>query len=312
MTEVVAVEMTAERARELTNQIRASLIDLRSALLEMYNAEGWTLLGYDNWRAWAEAEFENLHTSTLYRTLNAARLSAQTGESVPEIWARTIRQVLGSRWLDQAEEVLQLAAQMAPENERITAAHIQLASEQVYLRNLAANTNGANGHSVLVAAAAISGLAPTHDAYVITQAIDQQHSGGSDQSLLAVLSLCRQKELALRIVELYHDGYGELIAELARTQHINSWPEPTHISQATWRTLEAYLIIDSSERRAQRVEENRELYLNRRRAYVALEQAARRIVSGSLAGNAAVAVLSEILTLLESANERPADETENA
>jgi len=65
--------MTATEARKLTDDINNHAELLREKLLRFYNAEGWQVLGYENFKAWAIAEcrFDWRHA---YRLIGVARV----------------------------------------------------------------------------------------------------------------------------------------------------------------------------------------------------------------------------------------------
>ncbi|MGW2545412.1 hypothetical protein ACWC5I_32195, partial [Kitasatospora sp. NPDC001574] len=70
------------RARELTEQLRTAIEDVRSAVLVLARrvraahwARVWTALGHDSWGAYALAEF-GIGRSTAYRLLDLAATAA--------------------------------------------------------------------------------------------------------------------------------------------------------------------------------------------------------------------------------------------
>lgn len=75
--------MTREEARACAGRVRSSLEGARVALLELYEREGWRALGYDSWRACAEAEF-SLSRSRVWQLLAAARLERELADAGPD------------------------------------------------------------------------------------------------------------------------------------------------------------------------------------------------------------------------------------
>jgi len=65
--------MSRDEAQQCVARIAHHLEEARALLLELYEREGWRVLGYDSWRACAVAEFAQSQTA-LYRQLTAARV----------------------------------------------------------------------------------------------------------------------------------------------------------------------------------------------------------------------------------------------
>lgn len=65
--------MDAAEARELVGVVRAAMEDARSALLELYQRDGWRALGYPSWRACVTKEFD-LSQRRVYQLLSAAQV----------------------------------------------------------------------------------------------------------------------------------------------------------------------------------------------------------------------------------------------
>ena len=63
------VLMDKVEAREITDRIKANLVDTSELVFDMYNREGWRALGYESWRACVVAEFE-FSQSHAYRLLS--------------------------------------------------------------------------------------------------------------------------------------------------------------------------------------------------------------------------------------------------
>lgn len=63
---------SAEQARALTDQIRFKLADLKQLVLQAYEAQVHSALGYISWEAYVDAEL-GVHRSYTYRLMDAAR-----------------------------------------------------------------------------------------------------------------------------------------------------------------------------------------------------------------------------------------------
>lgn len=73
MTSAVAVVLTADAARALTEEVKADAAVLWGKLLRLYEGDAHTALGYSSWGAYYEAEF-GAQPKTGYRLLEAARV----------------------------------------------------------------------------------------------------------------------------------------------------------------------------------------------------------------------------------------------
>ncbi|MET9183014.1 hypothetical protein ABZX88_33125 [Kitasatospora aureofaciens] len=78
----------AARARELTEQLRTAIEDIRAAVLVLarrvraaHQAQVWTVLGYPSWSAYALAEF-GIGRSTAYRLLDLAAVAEAIEDTV--------------------------------------------------------------------------------------------------------------------------------------------------------------------------------------------------------------------------------------
>lgn len=88
------VMMTEEEARICVAKIKRNTEEIRSALLDLYERQGWKVLGYETFRSCIAAEF-NVSESRSYHLLNAARIDqilASDGETapIPEAHAREL------------------------------------------------------------------------------------------------------------------------------------------------------------------------------------------------------------------------------
>jgi hypothetical protein len=125
MNELTIKLMTDREARECVAKINANLTDIRHLVLELYEREGWTAMGYASWRECVTAEF-NQNERYLYRQLEAAQTAKQIcplgqKEEIPE---RQLRPLTKLRDNPEAQkEAWQRAVETAPEG-KVTAAHV--------------------------------------------------------------------------------------------------------------------------------------------------------------------------------------------
>ena len=122
--EIAVYQMTRKDARKCADEIRAGILNIRQKLLELYNGEGWTALGYDNWRECVQAEF-SMSKSHAYELLNAAKTELNISaiaekDIIPESQLRP----LASLEPEQQREAWAKAQETAPDG-KITAAHVQ-------------------------------------------------------------------------------------------------------------------------------------------------------------------------------------------
>ena len=123
---VILKPLSREAARELVDGIKARISDVRAALVELYEGEGWRALGYASWRNCAEAEFGG-SAGHLYRLLDAAEVDrniSPMGEmQLPERHARELKALP-----DPADQRMayQAAVAAAPDG-KVTAPYIRAA-----------------------------------------------------------------------------------------------------------------------------------------------------------------------------------------
>jgi len=116
--------MSGDEARECVVSIKASVGRARNLLLDLYEREGWRVLGYSSWRECVANEFGQSQ-AYLYNQLQAAQIernisSIEEKGIVPESQLRPLQQLEP----DQQCEVWAKANETAP-NGKITAAHVQ-------------------------------------------------------------------------------------------------------------------------------------------------------------------------------------------
>lgn len=130
MTEVVRHLMTVTEARECVQKINSFLTNPRALILDLYEREGWSALGYESWRACVIAEFKQSERY-LYNQLEAARaeknICAIAQKEIPEGQLRPLTHLPPA----QQKEVWQKAVETAPEG-KVTAAHVQKVVEEIH------------------------------------------------------------------------------------------------------------------------------------------------------------------------------------
>jgi hypothetical protein len=98
--------------------------NVRYLVLDLYEREGWSALGYGSWRECVTAEFKNSQ-AYLYRQLEAAqaeKVISPIGENeIPESQLRPLTKLRDNP--EQQREAWQKAVETAPDG-KITAAHV--------------------------------------------------------------------------------------------------------------------------------------------------------------------------------------------
>lgn len=74
MNEIITIKMTLDEARQCVNEIKAGINDVGKKLLQLYEGEGWRVLGYATWRECAQVEF-GFKQSHAYRLLEFAEVT---------------------------------------------------------------------------------------------------------------------------------------------------------------------------------------------------------------------------------------------
>lgn len=130
---IVKNNMIYKEARECADKINANMNNVRHLVLDLYEREGWTALGYESWRECVTKEF-NSSQSHIYRQLDAAKTElniSPIGENqsennictivqkdpIPESQLRPLTRLEP----DQQREAWQKAIDIAPEG-KVTAA----------------------------------------------------------------------------------------------------------------------------------------------------------------------------------------------
>ena len=116
--------MIYKEAREVVDKINANMNNVRYLVLDLYEREGWSALGYESWRECVTAEFKNSQ-AYLYRQLEAAqaeKVISPIGENeIPESQLRPLTKLRDNP--EQQREAWQKAVETAPDG-KITAAHV--------------------------------------------------------------------------------------------------------------------------------------------------------------------------------------------
>jgi len=126
MNKPVARVMIYKEARECVDKIKSNMNNVRELVLVLYEREGWTALGYKNWRECVTAEFRQSE-NYLYRQLEVAQVEknilpmGKTADQIPE---RQLRPLVSLRDNPAAQrEAWKKAVETAPEG-KVTAAHV--------------------------------------------------------------------------------------------------------------------------------------------------------------------------------------------
>ena len=123
---VIAIRpMIYKEAREVVDKINSNMNNVRYLVLDLYEREGWSALGYASWRECVTAEFQQ-NERYLYKQLEAAQVQKQicpNGQKVeiPESQLRPLTKLRDNP--DQQREAWQKAVETAPEG-KVTAAHV--------------------------------------------------------------------------------------------------------------------------------------------------------------------------------------------
>lgn len=125
MENAIAIRpMIYKEAREVADKINANMNNIRHLVLNLYEREGWTALGYASWRECVTAEFKNSQ-AYLYRQLEAAqaeKVISPIGENeIPESQLRPLTKLRDNP--EQQREAWAKAVATAPDG-KVTAEHV--------------------------------------------------------------------------------------------------------------------------------------------------------------------------------------------
>lgn len=117
--------MIYKQARECADKIKSNINNVRALVLELYERDGWTALGYTSWRECVTKEFQSSQ-AYLYRQLEAAqteKVISPIGEKkeIPESQLRPLTKLKDNP--EQQREAWKKAVETAPEG-KVTAAHV--------------------------------------------------------------------------------------------------------------------------------------------------------------------------------------------
>ena len=261
------IPLGRDEARALVEEIRSHLLNARAKLLLLYERQGWLSLGYTSWAECVEQEFGKSR-SYLYRQLAAAQIEKGVGAPVGEhleSHMRAIGEVLSD------DEDRKVAYESGLARGANTALEWSRVAMEVWLeRNLPPTSP--------VIARLRSGEMGARAAYEIGRVVVLlREQPVVDEALVMAVEQCTDPDLAHGLVTVYNN-IPALWAEIVATGCVPSIDDgQTPISKATARQLQAYLTIDSAERRAVAVESAREYYDERQRLTTAVLDAARRM-----------------------------------
>lgn len=118
--------MIYKEAREVVDKINANMNNVRYLVLDLYEREGWSALGYGSWRECVTKEFQGKQ-SYLYYQLEAAQVeknistNVEKQDLIPESHLRPLTKLRDNP--EQQREAWQKAVETAPDG-KITAAHV--------------------------------------------------------------------------------------------------------------------------------------------------------------------------------------------
>lgn len=155
MSDIAIVEpMTRDEALDCLRAIKDRLREARQKALELYQREGWKALGYDSFKACAEAEFGNSFQH-LYRLKDAALIEKALRESpagellpanVPERHLRVLKAALETPE-DRSDAYIRAQDAAKAEGTAVTERHVQKGVEVVKAKQ-AASRYAVIGHMV--------------------------------------------------------------------------------------------------------------------------------------------------------------------
>lgn len=127
MENAIAIRpMIYKEAREVVDKINSNMNNVRHLVLDLYEREGWSALGYASWRECVTAEFKGTQ-QYLYYQLEAAQTErnistvVEIKENIPERQLRPLTKLRDNP--DLQRQAWQKAVETAPDG-KITAAHV--------------------------------------------------------------------------------------------------------------------------------------------------------------------------------------------
>ena len=123
MNDLTIRKMTDKEARECVVKINTNMTNIRSLVLELYEREGWSAMGYASWRECVTAEFKQGQRH-LYEQLEAAQTEKNicaVAQNIPERQLRPLTKLRNNP--EKQKEAWQRAVDTAPDG-KVTAAHV--------------------------------------------------------------------------------------------------------------------------------------------------------------------------------------------
>lgn len=230
--------MGADEARIITQAIREQVDSIRRLLLEMFNREGWKVLGYASWQQYLENEFTNVSPSYLRRHTHVALIEAaiqEDGSLVGTHRESQLRPLVEILTDDMDAKVRAYHRAIAADFEP-TAKDFRRAAIEVYIQD---NGNDAIRERLR------NGTISAEDAYKIDRTLNDV----DNLDLYNVLVQCSDPEL-LPILKRLHKENTDTWQEISLSYTIPSYPEPIPLHRATANNLLAWLNEASAEHRA--------------------------------------------------------------
>jgi hypothetical protein len=186
MNSLTIRKMTDKEARECVVKINTSMTNIRSLVLELYEREGWSAMGYASWRDCVTAEFQSTQ-QYLYYQLEAAQTerNISTMVEIGKIPERQLRPLTKLRDNPEKQrEAWQQAVDTAPDG-KVTAAHVASVVKGMTEKPNPAPKPQEPSDAMAFAAIAISQLERIHpkdpersEALVKVERWIQKHKGG--------------------------------------------------------------------------------------------------------------------------------------
>lgn len=128
MSSIVISRMTFEEARRCADEVKVGMFNIGKKLLELYEGDGWEVLGYTSWRECAQIEF-GFKQSHVYRLLDAAEVernieNSPIGEKYSSPMGESVLRPLSKLPADLQPVAWQQAVETAT-NGKVTAAHVE-------------------------------------------------------------------------------------------------------------------------------------------------------------------------------------------
>ena len=187
MNDLTIRKMTDKEARECVVKINTNMTNIRSLVLELYEREGWSAMGYASWRECVVKEFKQ-GQAYLYRQLEAAQTErnistiVEKTDSIPESQLQPLTKLRNNP--EKQKEAWQQAVDTAPDG-KVTAAHVASVVKGMTEKPNPAPKPQEPSDAMAFAAIAISQLERIHpkdpersEALVKVERWIQKHKGG--------------------------------------------------------------------------------------------------------------------------------------